>query len=69
MTLAEAVEAVAYYKLRLSEEQANHREFRFETIGKDPEFAAIFERRDKQRHARRSQEYQDRLLDQLEDLE
>jgi hypothetical protein len=62
------MEEVARLKELLRCEQANHTAFRTE-IYSDPEFKAILERRERQRYAERTQQYIDRLLGEIEELE
>jgi hypothetical protein len=63
---AQLIEVVRLKEL-LRCEMANHSAFRAQ-IYLDPEFKAIIERRDKEKHAERTQRYIDRLLKENEDL-
>jgi hypothetical protein len=62
------MEEVERLKELLRCEQANHTAFRAE-IYSDPEFKQIFERRQKEKFAERTQSYIDRLLGEIEELE
>ncbi len=61
-------EEVARLKELLRCEQANHTQFRYQ-IYSDPEFKAIIERREREKYDERTQEYIDRLLGEIEELE
>ena len=66
--LQQLIEEVSRLKELLRCEQANHREFRTQ-IYSDPEFKAIIERREREQYDERTQEYIDRLLGEIEELE
>jgi hypothetical protein len=66
--LQQLIEEVSRLKELLGCEQANHREFRTQ-IYSDPEFKAIIERREKEKYDECTQEYIDRLLGEIEELE
>lgn len=68
MMSAQFTEEVIRLKELLRCEMANHAQFRTQ-IYSDPEFKAIIERRDKEKHAERTQQYIDRLLEENEELE
>ncbi len=65
---AQLTEEIVRLRELLRCEMANHNAFRLE-VYRDPEFAPIIERRDRERQDRHSQEYLDNLLDEVEGLE
>jgi hypothetical protein len=61
---AQLMEEVVRLKTLLEQEQACHREFRKEVFS-DPEFKAIIERRGREAAQKRTEDYVDRLLDEV----
>jgi hypothetical protein len=59
------IEEVVRLKELLRCEQANHRNFRLEVF-RDPEFAVIIERRERERQQKHSEDYIRRTLEELE---